>query len=130
MEIFWALAISLGINILMFIPAFLFKTDKLTDMSYALTFVVVVWWELVKFGTTLPSFIVVAMVTIWAARLGTYLLIRIHKMGRDKRFDEMRGDFLKFAGFWLLQGFTVWAVLIPSILFIANQNISTSVWAY
>jgi hypothetical protein len=39
--ILWTLIVSLGINIFMFIPAFIYKTDKLTDISYAVTFMVV-----------------------------------------------------------------------------------------
>jgi steroid 5-alpha reductase family enzyme len=129
MELLIALAISMGINVVMFIPAYLFKTDKLTDISYAVTFVVVVWSLVLLVGATWLSMVLAMMVTVWAIRLGSYLLIRIQRMGRDKRFDKMRSDFIKFAGFWLLQGFTVWMVLIPSTMFISNRVVSVSVWA-
>jgi hypothetical protein len=39
--IIWAFLVSVGINIVMFLPAFRFRTDKLTDISYAVTFAVV-----------------------------------------------------------------------------------------
>lgn len=130
MGLFEALLISLGINIAMFIPAYFFKTDKLTDISYAATFIVVVWALVFGSSATLPSIILAVTVTLWAVRLGTYLLIRIHRMGKDNRFDSMRGDFLKFAGFWLLQGLTVWVVLIPSALFIGNEPRSVPLWSF
>jgi steroid 5-alpha reductase family enzyme len=38
--------------------------------------------------------------------------------GIDSRFDNIRGNFWKFGGFWLLQGVTVWVIMIPSILFL------------
>lgn len=101
------LAISLGINIVMFIPAFLLKTDKLTDISYAVTFVVVGLYGLLMSTVTLPSLILLAMITLWGIRLGSYLLIRIWKTGRDKRFDGMRESFVKFGRFWILQGLSV-----------------------
>ncbi|MFT7183850.1 MAG: steroid 5-alpha reductase family enzyme [Oceanicoccus sp.] len=121
MELIYALAISIGINLLMFIPAFLLKTDKLTDISYALSFVILALYALIMNGTSLASVVLFIMILIWAIRIGSYLLIRIHKIKKDTRFNEMRKSFLKFGGFWLIQGFTVWAVLIPSILFIQNQ---------
>ncbi len=130
MDVLITLAISIGVNVFMFIPAYFFRTDKLTDISYALTFVLVVWWAAITTGLTVPTFIVAAMVTLWAARLGAYLLIRIQKMGKDARFDKMRENFIKFAGFWLLQGFTVWVVLLPSTLFIFNQNTTVPAWAF
>jgi hypothetical protein len=39
-ELLYTLLISLGIQIALFIPAFIYKTDKLTDLSYGLTFVI------------------------------------------------------------------------------------------
>ena len=38
MDLLTAFIIALGLNILMFIPAYIWKTDKLTDISYAVTF--------------------------------------------------------------------------------------------
>jgi steroid 5-alpha reductase family enzyme len=109
--------IAIGINVLMFIPAYFLKTDKLTDISYAVTFVVVAVYGMLVGGYTLPSLLIVLMVFAWAGRLGGYLLIRIKKIKRDKRFDGMRESFWRFSRFWLLQGLTVWVVLLPSLLF-------------
>ncbi|MCA9375097.1 DUF1295 domain-containing protein [Candidatus Dojkabacteria bacterium] len=118
MDLLIALIISLGINILMFIPAYIWKTDKLTDISYTVTFVLLAFISLVISGVTLPSVILLGAIFLWASRLGGYLLIRIRKIGKDSRFDAMRESFWRFGRFWILQGFTVWVVLIPSILFI------------
>jgi steroid 5-alpha reductase family enzyme len=30
------------------------------------------------------------MVGVWAARLGSYLVARVHKVGKDSRFDEVK----------------------------------------
>lgn len=114
------LLIAIGINVLMFIPAYFLKTDKLTDISYAVTFVVVAAYGMLAGGYTLPSLLIVLMVFVWSARLGGYLLVRIKKIKRDKRFDGMRESFWRFSRFWLLQGLTVWVVLLPSLLFFQN----------
>ena len=36
------LLVAMGLNWFIFIPAYLFKTDKLTDISYSLTFLILV----------------------------------------------------------------------------------------
>lgn len=122
MALLIALIISLGINIIMFIPAFIFKTDQLTDISYAVTFGAVALVEFFLKGYSLGSFILLAMVLVWAVRLGTYLLVRIRKNGKDSRFDAMREHFFKFAQFWILQGITVFVILIPAIYFFSSNN--------
>jgi steroid 5-alpha reductase family enzyme len=114
------LALSLVLNIIGFIIAFKLKTDKLTDFSYALSFVILNGLALIKAKqyNNLPQIIMFSMVTLWSLRLGSYLVIRINKWGHDRRFDEMRSDFRKFLSFWVIQGFTVWAISLCSLLFI------------
>jgi len=83
----------------MFIPAYFFKTDKLTDISYALTFITLSLLMIIY----QDIWIVSLMIIVRAIRLWTYLLIRIFKIQKDNRFDEMRNDRKKFIKFWLLQ---------------------------
>ncbi len=122
LNLFYYLIIALGINILLFIPAFIFKTDKLTDLSYSLSFIILTIIATLFNPFSSINLILTIMVIIWALRLGIFLFIRIKKMKKDKKFDNMRNSFGKFLGFWLLQGLTVWIILIPTLLFINNQN--------
>jgi len=112
----WAFVASMGINIFMFVPAFIFKTDKLTDISYAVTFAFVAslayWFSEQSLAHTLLLFAIIA----WSLRLGGFLLIRINKMGKDSRFDGRREKFWSFLSFWLLQGASVFVVLVASLL--------------
>lgn len=112
----WAFVASMGINTLMFIPAFIFKTDKLTDISYAVTFAFVAslayWFSEQSLVHALLLFAIIA----WSLRLGSFLLIRINKMGKDFRFDGRREKFWSFLSFWLLQGASVFVVLVASLL--------------
>ena len=120
-----SLIISLVINIGMFIPAYFLKTDKLTDISYAITFVAISLYGLLSGQISTEKLILFILIFLWALRLGIYLLVRIRKIGRDKRFDGMRENFGRFIRFWLLQGTTVWLILLPSIFFFQN-NIKTN----
>lgn len=98
----------------MFVPAFIYKTDKLTDISYAVTFAVVGVAGFLRSEQTLLHNIVLFLVLMWSFRLGTFLFIRINKMKKDARFDGMREHFFKFLRFWLLQGATVFVVLLAA----------------
>jgi len=127
MNLFHFLAISLGIQVLLFIPAFLFKTDKLTDLSYSLSFAVLAVAGF--FFTSRPplSSLACALILAWSIRLGLFLFSRILKMKRDKRFDGVRENLFRFGSFWLIQGITVWVILLPYFLLLKNRNIFTAV---
>lgn len=128
-SIFTLLGISILIQIMMFIPAFLLKTDKLTDFSYGLSFIIL---SIVAFisstakqagssASTAGKAILLAMIILWALRLGIYLVVRIRKIKKDNRFDGIRESFFKFLQFWILQGISVWVILIPSLLYFNSQ---------
>lgn len=120
-----ALYVSLAINLSMFLVAFRLQSDKLTDISYAVTFAAIAIWGF-SFSERNPyHLLLMAMVVVWALRLGGFLLYRVVKKGKDARFDEMRGSFLKFGKFWLAQAVTVWAVMIPSIFAFEAQLVFT-----
>jgi steroid 5-alpha reductase family enzyme len=105
---------SFAIQALFFAFAASFKTDKVTDLSYSLSFALLSIFLVLWNGAFAPvQLVAAAAVVLWAARLGSYLLSRILKIGKDARFDDKRGDFLKFLGFWVIQAIAVWAVMLP-----------------
>ncbi|NQZ65914.1 MAG: DUF1295 domain-containing protein [Mycoplasmatales bacterium] len=122
-NIFIALGIAIGINILFFIFGFIFKNDVFTDITYASTFFVTSLIIMIMNGSYgVTSIIMFTLVTLWSIRLGTFLLIRVWKTKIDKRFDKMRNSFWKFGAFWLFQGFTVWLVNMPTIIYMINPG--------
>ena len=129
MEYLIAFLIAVGLNILMFIPAFIFKTDKLTDLSYAISFALVAGILFFNSTQELGHMVLFSMIVLWALRLGVYLFIRIRKIERDKRFDGMRESFSKFFRFWLLQGITVFIVLLSSIPYFSSSGTELSTLA-
>ncbi len=124
MSLWTAFALALGLNVLMFVPAFIFKTDKLTDISYSASFALLAGILYSLSSHQAIHQILAIMVLAWAVRLGTFLFIRINRMGKDSRFDGMRERFFAFLRFWILQGASVFAVLIAAIL-VWNQSAST-----
>lgn len=59
----------------------------------------------------------------WAGRLGLYLLIRILKDGKDKRFDNVRDNPIRFFSFWTIQGISLNELEIEFIKFIDRNLI-------
>jgi steroid 5-alpha reductase family enzyme len=57
-----------------------------------------------------------AMVGLWAARLGSFLVYRVHKTGADSRFDAVKHDPARFFVSWALQGVWVAVVVAPVLL--------------
>lgn len=105
------------IQILFFIFASIFKTDKFTDLSYGLTFVLIAIYLLIKGG----SVVLLIMPIIWGIRLATYLFIRILKIKKDQRFDGVRENFWSFAKFWLLQAISIFIICLPFIFASLND---------
>jgi len=122
MEFLIGLGISLVLNMALFVPAFIFKTDKLTDLSYSMSFIIVSGILLSMSSMELAHILLFTMITLWGLRLGIYLFIRIRKISRDKRFDGIRENFFKFFKFWLLQAISVWVILLPSISLFSIEN--------
>ena len=120
--IFLYLAICLGINLTLFVPAYLLKTDKLTDISYALSFVVVAIIGYERSDKSILHALFSACVVLWAVRLGGFLYIRIMKNKSDKRFDGIREHAGKFLQFWALQGLSVFIVISSGVVLWEKQH--------
>ncbi|MBD3155566.1 MAG: DUF1295 domain-containing protein, partial [Candidatus Aenigmarchaeota archaeon] len=113
-----ALGISIGLQVILFIPAYLLKTDKLTDMGYGLSFILLGLIFLLRGSVTGDKLLLFGMILAWGLRLITYLVIRVIKVGKDARFDQIRGSFTKFLTFWIGQGFSVWVIMIPTLIYL------------
>ena len=103
------------------------KTDKVTDLSYGLTFVIASLFAYIINIENASSFrvILLLLITLWGLRLSIYLFIRILKTGKDKRFDGIRENFKKFASFWILQAVSIFVILLPTS-YILSGNFETS----
>ena len=113
-DLFSTLGISLLIQAVFFVFAASLKTDKVTDLSYGLTFVILAFVLLLKNDPADPAQLALAMmVVLWGVRLAGYLFYRIVRIKRDARFDGIRENFWKFFQFWLFQGIAVWIIMLP-----------------
>jgi steroid 5-alpha reductase family enzyme len=113
-------ALAFLIQWLVFIPAYIFQTEKYFDITGSITYLIVTGVALCYTRYSVPldarSVLVAALVILWAIRLGTFLFSRIRKAGKDDRFDEIKPNFLRFLNVWTIQGlwvtFTAAAALV------------------
>ena len=123
--IFLCMMISFAIQWLVFIPSYLYKTEKYFDLTGGLTFLsLTAVILLLTENRTIISYLLAILIAIWAIRLSSFLFLRIREDGHDKRFTEVIPDKTKFLFYWTFQGF--WAFITPVVAFtaIGSQNIS------
>ena len=110
-------AFSVGLAFLIqwlaFIPAYLLQNERFFDLTGSIshisaTTIAVLLCPVVD-GR---SILLLTLVVVWAARLGTFLFRRIHKAGNDARFDKIKPSFVRFLLTWTLQG--LWVTLTLS----------------
>ena len=61
------------------------------------------------------------MVLVWALRLGLFLLIRVFRVGEDKRFSEAKKSFFKFQMFFSLSALWVFLTTANALTLILNN---------
>ena len=70
-----------------------FRTEKLYDGLGSSTFIACAIGTLIYAGHHFPRQVVATIfVTIWAGRLGCFLVFRVLKTGTDSRFDEVKSQ--------------------------------------
>ena len=121
--LFYALLLIVLVNVSAYIWAYLRQSDHLTDITYSLCFLVVsLTLFLISDDKDTGKILMLTMVGLWAIRLGSYLLYRIKKMNRDRRFDAFRGNWLGFLKFWILQSVSIWIIALPVMVFLLKSN--------
>ncbi len=120
-----ALGLSLLINILIFSAAFILKTNKLIDMSYGISFILLSLFVFVKQKYEPMKLLVFLLVIFWAVRLSSFLSFRITKIKKDKRFEEISNNFFRFLSFCVLQGISAWLILLSVLFFLSSNTVYT-----
>ncbi len=100
---------------LMFVPAFIYQTERYYDLTGSLTYISLALLTLLVGAADPRAFLIGALVLIWASRLGSFLFIRISKAGEDRRFRSIKPDFLQFLMTWTLQGLWVSVTLATGL---------------
>ncbi len=118
-----AVGLTFLVQWLIFIPAYLQQTEKFFDLTGSLTYIsVTLLAVLLSPVADGRSYLLLALVIIWAGRLGTFLYRRIHKEGKDGRFDEIKPSFIRFLNVWTIQGLWVTFTAAAALVAITTTN--------
>ena len=119
-----AVLIAFLIQWALFIPAYIFQTEKFYDLSGSLTYISVVsfcfYSNYESSRINLGNIIISSLIIMWAVRLGSFLFIRIKKAGEDIRFREIKKSPSRFFMTWTLQGMWVSLCSACALAGIAN----------
>ena len=103
------ISLAVLIQFAIFLPSFVFQTEKFYDLTGSLTFISIssIAYFSVDNPTTIDT-ILYLYVIVWAGRLGIFLFRRINKDGKDERFDKAKKKFFWFLQYWM--GQAAWVV--------------------
>jgi steroid 5-alpha reductase family enzyme len=117
------------IHWLIFIPSFLFKTEKYYDITgtaaYISMILVALYFIIMVNGENLSirSIVTTLLVLIWACRLGIFLLLRVVKAGEDKRFENVKLSFSKFLMYFTISSLWVFLTTINFLTMLLHNSI-------
>ncbi|MEM7219639.1 MAG: DUF1295 domain-containing protein [Pseudomonadota bacterium] len=114
-------AIAFAVQYVGFVPSFLAQTEHYFDLTGSVTYAFLAGFGLLLGNGEPRSLLIGALVIVWAARLGSFLFMRVRADGSDGRFDRLKPSFLRFFMVWNLQA--AWI----SITFAAGLAAMTSV---
>lgn len=106
-----------------FIPAYIRQDEKFFDITGSITYITItILAYLLAPNKDLRSALLLAMVVIWAARLGSFLYQRVHKEGKDGRFDNLKPVFFRFLNVWNIQALWVTFTASAALIAITTTN--------
>ncbi len=115
-----------AIQIIVFIPSFIFRTEHYYDLTGGITYISTMVIALVLKNNyqsiDLISLLLGSMVIIWATRLSLFLFLRVKKSGEDVRFKKIKHSFSWFLMTFMLQGLWVFMCVFPALIVLSSFN--------
>lgn len=122
--VMYCAVMCIGMQWLAWIPASIGKTERFYDLAGGLTYLAVVGFSLWAGSQSEPpslrELIISVLVVIWSLRLSFFLYFRIHRTGKDGRFDQLKTSPIRFLVPWTLQG--LWVFLTMVVVIVINSQ--------
>jgi len=117
---------------LVFVPSYLLQTEHFFDLTGSISYIATVALALLAYPEMdLRGQLICLMIAIWAARLGSFLFMRVRKAGKDRRFDEIKTKFFRFAFTWTLGGAWVFITMAAGLAAITSaEQIEMGIFGY
>lgn len=122
--VIYCAAIAIGLQWLAWLPASLRQTERFYDITGGLTYLAIIAFSLWAGSQAEPpsprELIISVLVAIWSLRLSSFLYLRIHRIGKDGRFDDLKTSPIRFLVPWTLQG--LWVFLTMNVVIVINSQ--------
>ena len=122
--VFIAVLLAFLISWIAYIPAYLFQTEKFYDLTGSIKYLLLTWFIYTLsyefYGFNIGNLILATLISMWTLRLGSFLFMRVHKDGEDKRFRTIKTSASQFFLTWTLSGMWVSLCSICALTAIAN----------
>ncbi len=99
-----------------FVPSFLFQTEHYFDLTGALSYLATLGFAYAAHPEMQARGILLSlMIALWAARLGSFLFLRVKQAGQDRRFNLIKTRFFRFLFTWTLGGAWVFITMAAAL---------------
>jgi len=115
-------AVAFAVNWAAFVPAYAARTERYYDLVGSLTYLSLIACGVLLADPDPRGWLLAGMAAVWALRLGSFLFLRIHRAGSDRRFDEVKQDFGQFLMAWTLQALWVFLTLCCALTAITTNG--------
>ncbi len=119
------------VHLVVFIPSFIMRTEHYFDLTGSLSYITGIgcaWW--LSPNTWNPMNIILGMmILVWAVRLGSFLFLRVKKVGKDIRFDDLKSHILSFSMVWVLSALWVYITVSAALAAMTSSTaLGLDVW--
>jgi len=122
--VFYCAVICMGLQWAAWVPASILKTERFYDLMGGLTYLAAVgfslWAGSQSEAPSVRELVISFLVVIWSLRLSSFLYFRIHRTGKDGRFDQLKTSPIRFLVPWTLQG--LWVFLTMIVVIVINSQ--------
>ena len=130
-----AVIIIFVIHWIMFIPSYVFQTEKFYDLTGSITYLSSMTYLLMSNSELLESsspsaYVAYLCVMIWTLRLGTFLFLRVLRDGEDKRFRKILPSFSQLFMTWNLSATWVVIQTLPLMGVLSGGGFESGIWTW
>lgn len=116
---------DIAVQFACFVVAAALQTELFFDVSASLTYILCILLSFRSGSKDHRQRVNTLLVITWAVRLGSFLLLRILKDGRDRRFDKVRTNPRAFFIFWAVQALWILVTALP-VYIINSKDVSSA----
>jgi steroid 5-alpha reductase family enzyme len=117
------IALAFVINWIVFIPSFFKQTEQFFDLTGGITYLSVTWVAILLSPLVdQRSWLLAALISVWAVRLALFLFRRVRSAGEDRRFRELKTSFARFLMVWTLQGLWVSLTVAAALAAVTTKS--------